>query len=233
MPEPRRPLIVDAQALETLPNPYWEAVEPHVVTPPADWSQMKRAIYGTTPSIGSLWQGPEKFSDIYGLRADLVRTYSWAVTDPGSVRFVAEHSGGRLIDPMAGTGYWAYLLSCLGVRVYASDIAPPAPGRDSNHWHPDTPSFVAVHPLDCVEAVTHEVDPSYTLFLSWPPMSDDADRALAAYRGDKVIHIGELGGCTGDDNFTERLDKDWEEIDSCPIVQWVGIHDYISVYTRK
>jgi len=44
-----------------------------------------------------------------------------------SVAFVTKHAQGGLVDPMAGTGYWAYLPAQVGVNV----VCWTAPKR----WH--------------------------------------------------------------------------------------------------
>jgi hypothetical protein len=59
------------------------------------------------------------------------------------VAFVGKHAQGGLVDPMAGTGYWAYRLAQVAVNVV----------------------------LDGAEAVA--LRPDRTLFLSWPPFAQD------------------------------------------------------------
>src|SRR6478736_6531497 len=101
-------------------NPYWDAVKAHVE--PGEFP-------GESPCIARLFfrmrlgRGYDK--DGYTVpdhttlpaRDDYVHKFAWSVTDPWSVHFVACYSRGALLDPMAGTGYWAYLLHQLGVDV--------------------------------------------------------------------------------------------------------------------
>lgn len=49
------------------------------------------------------------------------------------------------------------------------------------------------------------------LVLCWPLHNDDmASRALAAFRGDFVIYLGEgRDGCTGDSAFFDMLEREW------------------------
>ena len=73
------------------------------------------------------------------------------------------------------------------------------------------------------------------LFMCWPlcndPMGNDI---LNRYKGDTFIYIGESwGGCTGDNDFFETLDREWEEIEEVYIPQHYGMNDYLSVYKRK
>ena len=74
-----------------------------------------------------------------------------------------------------------------------------------------------------------------TLFMCWPlyddPMGNDI---LNRYKGDTFIYIGESwGGCTGDNDFFETLDREWLEVEEVSIPQHYGINDYMTVYKRK
>lgn len=73
------------------------------------------------------------------------------------------------------------------------------------------------------------------LFLSWPPYDRPmAEEVLDAFAGDTLIHIGEpAGGCTGTEAFFERLEEEWIEAAGGPLVQWSGMHDYLTVFVRK
>ncbi len=228
MPEPKAVRLSQAA---TAPNEYWDTVKPYLVLPDPD--PMKRMVYGSTPTIGSLLDRDiANMTHMFQLRDQLVRQYAWSIPDPDSLRFIAEHSRGYLIDPMAGTGYWCYLLSWLGVNCRPYDLDPPREDYDGNFWHPNTRSFVHITAADVTESASGW--PDATLFLSWPPMTDAAARALAAYQGSRVIYIGEgMGGATGDDTFHEMLDAKWNRVDKHPIVQWVGLHDTITVWDRR
>jgi hypothetical protein len=60
--------------------------------------------------------------------------------------------------------------------------------------------------------------------------------ALRAYQGNTVIYIGEgSSGCTGDEEFHNMLEKEWDtpKGGACPMVQWWGLHDWITIYHRK
>ncbi|MFJ1539202.1 hypothetical protein ACIODS_11735 [Micromonospora chalcea] len=98
--------------------------------------------------------------------------------DPETVTFVAEHSQGRLVDPMAGTGYWAWMLTQAGVDVVAYDLHPPAPNSEANHWHRNVSAHVTVGEADAKDSVTWST--SRTLLLSWPPYGFDACPILDA-----------------------------------------------------
>lgn len=192
-------------------NAYWDAVKDHV-----------------NPT-GSLWRTPEVYG--YGPgkpdRHEHVRRYSWTITAPATVGFVAEHAGPRLVDPMAGTGWWAHLLTQAGVDVVAYDLGPGA-----NDWHKGAPLHHRVEEADGVDAVTMHADRA--LLLAWPPYDDPAGaRIVRAYGGSRVIYIGEGDfGCTGDDDLHELLAKEWREVADHVPVQWFGMHDRITVFER-
>lgn len=157
-----------------------------------------------------------------------MKRYSWTITDPATVAFVAEHSRGRMVDPMAGTGWWGWLLAQVGVDVVSYDLEP-----GGNHWHEGQPLHADVRALDGVEAVVLHSD--RTLFLAWPPYDKPTGvDILRAYRGDRAVVIGEgEGGCTGDDALFAELRRRWTEVASHTPVQWFGLHDVVTVYDRS
>src|SRR5580693_8109123 len=162
---------------------------------------------------------------------------SGSTPDPDAVAFVAKHAQGGLVDPIAGTGYWAYLLAQVGVDVVCYDLNPGT-ALITNGWHGDD-LYAEICAKDGAEAVALHAD--RTLFLSWPPYDQDVGaRILMAYNGKRVIYIGEdhrvrdLGraGATGDDDMHQILDSDWTEVDSRQRVQFWGIRDRVTVYER-
>jgi hypothetical protein len=196
-----------------LDNPYWDAVKDHV-----DWT-------------GSLWRTPavNRFGESTRRlnRHDLVSRYSWTIPDPTTLAFVAEHAAGGLVDPMAGTGYWAWLLNQLGVDVVCYDLEP-----GTNHWHAGRPLHVEVARMDGATAAAKH--PDRTLLLAWPPYDHPTGTDIVkAYTGQRVIFIGEPeGGCTGDDDLYALLADDWSQVAEHVPVQWNGIHDCVTVHDR-
>ncbi|MEE6176255.1 hypothetical protein [Mycobacterium sp. 050134] len=204
-------------------NPYWDAVKHCVET----------ETVGGEPVVGyfSVDRSVEENMARTPNRQRLVRKYCWTIPDPDTVAFVAEHADGGLVDPIAGTGYWAYLLGQLGVDVACYDLNPGT-ALVTNGWH-DEDLYAWVHAKDCVEAV--EMHPDRTLFLSWPPHGQDVGaRILTAYRGARVIYVGDgRGGATGDERMHQILDTEWSEVDSRQPVLWWGQHDRVTVYERR
>lgn len=202
-----------------LDNPLWAEVEQHV-----------------TP--GKHRYDPARQIEWYGLngislrRMDHCSTYSWTITAPDTVAFVAEHLGRAVIDPMAGSGYWAYLLGQLGKDVVATDLAPAGEGS-ANPYHKNG-SWLTVDQFDGVRSVGR-LGVGRSLLLSWPPYDEPVGaNILAAFTGDRLVYIGELsGGCCGDDDLFAALERDWDMVAEHAPVQWFGMHDYVQAYTRK
>jgi len=201
-------------------NPYWEAVRTKISPGEFPWETPCIARF----RLGDLGGGVEWGKD-YLDRREFVNRYAWSVTDPGSVRFVATYSRCSMIDPMAGTGYWAYLLKQLGIDVVSYDSSPGENSWSMGMWVPVKPGFA-----ECVV----DDHPDRVLFLSWPPYNEpSAFRTLREFQGDRVIYIGEgVGGCTGDEDFHELLESEWHEIASHRPIQWWGLHDDITVFER-
>lgn len=209
--------VAERDEREPKHNPYWDAVKDLVTTEDArSWEP--GALY-----VGGIhnWEATKD-------RFERTSEYAWTITSPESVAFVAEHAGPSVIDPMAGSGYWAYLLGQLGIDVQASDIKP-----GDSQWH-QTGTWVDVASLDAVTAVSG-AHPSRVLLLSWPPYDQAIGASvLAAFRGDRVVYIGEgEGGCCGDDAMFSLLEQQWTEVADHRPVQWYGLHDWITVYDRK
>lgn len=202
----------------TITNPMWDDLRGHVGAGKYPWDD--------GPQVGGLgdYEPLER-------RADLVGRYAWTITSPETVAFVAEHSRGRIIDPMAGSGYWAYLLGQVGVDVLSFDETPPTTAV--NNWHRPGVEHAPVGLMDAATSAGMHSD--RTLLLAWPPYdTSTGHETLIAYTGARVIYIGEgWGGCCGDDDMFAAFERDWVEVASHRPVQWMGIHDFVTVYERK
>jgi hypothetical protein len=206
----------------TIDNPFWDEVK-DCVEPDS---------FRGNPVVGEfrLDRSVEESMARFPNRQLLVRKYCWTIPDPDTVAFVARHALGGLVDPMAGTGYWAYLLAQLGVDVVSYDLNPGT-SLVTNGWHGED-LYAQVCARDGAEAVA--LHPDRTLFLSWPPFAQDVGtrilRAYQSHQGKRVISIAEDEGQTGDDELRLALQTDWTEVDSRQPVQWWGIRDRVSVY---
>jgi hypothetical protein len=200
-------------------NPYWDAVKDHIY---------ESRLFGPGRQV-QRWNLEGRRFDIEGYpdRSELTKRYSWTIPDPDSIEFVKRWSAGGLVDPMAGTGYWAYVLEQAGVDVVSYDLHP-----GDNPWHHSGALHTKVTAMNAVKSV--RLHPNRTLLLAWPPYDETiGDRTVRAYGGDRVIYMGEIGGCTGTEALHDRLDRRWEEMDEHIPVQWEGLHDRITVYQRR
>lgn len=202
-------------------NAYWDAVKDHV--------NLTGSLWGT-PEVGGVPadRDYDRWVRETPRRDEFVARYSWTITDPGTVAFVADHSQGRMVDPMVGTGWWAHVLARHGVDVACSDVDP-----GGNRWHNGRALWVPVAGREAYDAVAEH--PDRVLFLSWPPYNTrDGVDTVRAYRGDRIVAIHEGdGGCVGDDALFVELSTNWVEVAEHVPVQWFGIHDRVVVYDRR
>lgn len=202
-------------------NPLWEIVR-HV--PGTEF----RGIGGRIEPDGycaSVQPGFEQLD-----RHNLCSRFSWSIPSPGDMGWLARLLDGRgVVEIGAGSGYWAWQMTQVGIDVIAFD--PNLPGPDNRYvkhklYHP-------VLPGDDRKAAHY---PERALLLCWPPHADPvATDALKAYTGDLLIYIGEGdGGCCADDDFFKLLDAEWDEAGESPFhVTWWGIHCYMTAYRRR
>jgi hypothetical protein len=190
-----------------LSNPYWDALR-------ADTGIPADATSVHWPAVGPARVLPA-FREFCAFR------YAMTISDPATIGFITAYASGRVIDPLAGTGYWAYLLQQMGVDVIASDIHPPE--RTWTH----------VEVADAAAAVAGMSD--RTLLLSWPPHRRPAGtRVLRAFPGSRVIYLGEdFGGCCGTAAMFDLLRDEWGEVAEHTPIQWPGSHDYVTVFDRR
>ncbi|MER7167262.1 hypothetical protein ABT336_14480 [Micromonospora sp. NPDC000207] len=194
-------------------NPYWDTIRDHATN-------------------GQVDPYPWPAENNSPRRTALTDRYAWTITDPATVAFVAEHLNGLAIDPLAGTGYWAYLLGQAGVEVVASDHQPP--NETTNHYHHAGVTHTRVKQDDAIKAVARRCA-GWSLFLAWPPYDEPTGtNIIRAYEGDRIVYVGEgYGGCCGDDAMFELLGSEWVQVAEHRPVQFAGIHDFVTVYDRR
>lgn len=148
-------------------------------------------------------------------RRSLIEQYSWAIPTEEVIKKIVEWS--PIIEIGAGLGYWASLVDQLGGQIKAYDSY-------SEGWesYEDLPKHFKVERMGEID-----LDYSDTLFLCWPPYAEDmAETAIRMKKWTRIIFVGEgAGGCTGNDEFHEILENEYEEVDYMKIPVWEGIHD--------
>ncbi len=162
-------------------------------------------------------------------RDEATSQFSFAILERATVNRLLPH--GPFLEVGAGTGYWAWELAKAGADIIATD---PHPYEGLNIEA--AKQWVDMLPLTAEQAI--DQFPGRTLLIVWPSYDEDwTGKALAHYTekgGTKVVYVGEgRGGCTGDDLFHTILDEQWLEIEDLRILQWFGINDYLTIYTRK
>lgn len=167
-------------------------------------------------------------------REQCCNRYGWAVPDERALAAIQLASPNGVVEVGAGRGYWAALLARRGVDVVAYDLHPPRGRRARRNGYFRQPGlYFPVRRGDARWSAKRH--PDRTLLLVWPPYTEPvASDALRAYRGRTVAYLGEgPGGCTGDDVFHDRLDREWEETSAVDIPSWWGINDRLYLFRRK
>ena len=161
-------------------------------------------------------------------RRELASLFSWGVPNERALGLLATHA--PLVECGAGMGYWSALLRARGVDVVAYDAAPPGESSNAYHRFPRTP-WTAVEAADSVAAARRHGN--RTLVLCWPPFDDDAASyaVLRAYRGDKLVYIGEAA--TGSVRFHRELALNWSLEDEVRLPNWPRLRDTLMLYRRN
>lgn len=169
------------------------------------------------------------FHQEWSRRDAFVKTYSWAVPSPEAITAIAEFVGSsRVVEMNSGRGLWAHLLQHAGVNIIATDINSSL----------STLTFTQVQPVEATAAIQQYLEPNGVIMTCWPDYcmsyaTDALKWALENSRVTKVIYIGEWGGCTGDDELHEILEREFTQVARIDIPQWYGIHDSLYLFQKK
>jgi hypothetical protein len=126
-------------------------------------------------------------------------------------------------------GYWLALLRARGVDAVGYDARRP--GRSNAYHRGARRPWAQIERRSSVAAARSHRDRS--LLLCWPPYDDDAAsfEVLRAYRGDVVIHIGEIA--SGSVRFHRELALNWTLVEELELPHWPRIQDRVMVYRRN
>ncbi len=185
---------------------------------------------------------------VFAFRKSYIQKYAHAIPTRAALNTIASFA--PIVEMAAGTGYWASLLRAQGVDVICYDRNPPGqPGAENNRFHEGATCWTEVLQGDDSAIDAH---PHRTLLLCWPPPNSDMPvRALARYRGEHFIYIGELPededghlyfthlgktmrkGVTIVPQFFAGLRSEWDLLKQVELPHWEICLDNLYVFKRK
>jgi hypothetical protein len=194
-------------------------------------------------------------------------TFGFAVPNDAALDALAALS--PLLEVGAGVGYWAALLRATrGADVLATDATPPD-GSDalSNAFHVSAMPGARVSACDGAAAAAAHPERTLVLMYPYSPMDAAAHgaeaaqwdvRALRAYKGDTVAHVGHLGwqtpreeadaaclppperrltmeegGDTTSVPFQKLLRQRFSLVKTVPLPRWPMDADALTIWARK
>lgn len=170
---------------------------------------------------------PSPLLDLAERRRELASLFSWAIPTDAALELLAKYA--PLVECGAGMGYWLGLLRARGVDAVGYDARRP--GRSNAYHRGARRPWAQIERRSSVAAARSHRDRS--LLLCWPPYDDDAAsfEVLRAYRGDVVIHIGEIA--SGSVRFHRELALNWTLVEELELPHWPRIQDRVTVYRRN
>lgn len=167
---------------------------------------------------------------VEGMKRDMFRQkWGFSIPSRSAVDSIARFaSDRRILDIGCGRGTWSALLMLAGCRVEAYDSFDDGHIREGD-------CIVQAGVAEGSEAVASRSKVDDVLLLSWPPHWNDlAEDSLKAFRGDRLVYIGEKwGGCTGTDEFFDLLDLQWRLVKKVKLRNFGLINDAVWMYRRQ
>jgi hypothetical protein len=162
-------------------------------------------------------------------RSTLVRQYAWSVPSQEAIDKIVQFAS-LIVEIGAGTGFWAACLQEAGAAVHPYDLHPPTKG-DNPYGH--TTAWTTIGQGDA--RVLEAYEPNWALLLSWPPYNEPLELdALKAFRGNKLIYIGEGDyGCTGTEEGKDYRSEHFEYQDEISIPGFASSYDSVQLWHRK
>jgi hypothetical protein len=184
--------------------------------------------YLTTPNMWISESSHQLEARRYG-----ILKWGFAIPSIEAIRAIAAH--GPVMEVMAGSGYWSYLLDLYFQSTgWALPCESWVVAVDNYSW--DLIKYGAYHPVIKGDAVEYAAKVSdRTLLMVWPTLEcRDAERTLKAYTGNVFAYVGELrGGCCATDEFFDYLQEHFTLEQRIQIPQWYHIHDECQIWHRK
>jgi hypothetical protein len=164
------------------------------------------------------------FTKSWQTRDTLFKTFGvWNYPNKDVINSLQKFIGDmKCLEIGAGSGLWSMMLRAIGVNIVATDSC--------GELKPNTPIFTEILKMTADDAVDYFQDAN-VLMSVWP--RGFLYSALEKFKGEYFIFVGEIDGCTG---YIDASDKDCcfevlMEIDG--YVPFLGIHDIVVIYKRK
>lgn len=148
-------------------------------------------------------------------RERICSEFSWSVPTEEAILAILDWSRGKVFDFGSGSGYWGWMLANAGCEVTCMDNNPP-----DQCWTS----------VDLSGAPTSD----QALMIGWPVRGDmSAYFALAEFKGDRIIYVGEiLRGC-GEIEFFGTLLQYFEIKKMIDLPQWWNRCDKVYLLERQ
>ena len=167
--------------------------------------------------------------EVYVKRDKFRSGISWHIPNQGLIDLIVENS--PIVSVGSGFGYSEKLASDQGADIIATDLEP----TEKNHWCSEGKYYIDVEKITAPDAVKKYS--GRNVFMAWPPYDNPMAYEVVKNMevGRKLVFVGEgYGGCTGDDNFFQYLETNFEEIDiDFTIPRWSGIYDGVRYYIKS
>jgi len=179
---------------------------------------------------------PNTLADSFAMRDTFLARFAYAIPTPEVIDRIIAFADGPIVEVGAGRGLWAHLIQLHGGAIRPTDLHASGHAMLATNEYERLREGATWTTVEQGNALTvaATAEESILLFV-WPSYAERwPTDALKAFRGERVIYIGESdGGCTGDDAFHETLARDWTLAEEITIPQWWGIHDALFLYSRK
>lgn len=175
------------------------------------------------------FMGGNNVEDYLGMtlfRDKFVSEYSFSIPTTESIDAICKFAGNsNIVEHMAGSGYWAShisekcKISCFDAKTDKYKVSSVEP------FYP-----VAKQNVKSAKICTDDV-----LLLSWIPYGDNSPISLLKQMASsqKLILIGEMGGCCAGDEFWEHVNDNFDIVEYCHIPKFKGINDTIAFLKKR
>jgi hypothetical protein len=176
----------------------------------------------------------EKFYDNIPVRNSIMTTVSFHFQNSSGINSIMDFVGDdSIVEVGAGQGLTSGLLIANGFDSSKLNVTD----KYSSSWNNAETGqryLDTIEDLDCIDAIdkysTHNV-----LMMMWPPGNNPmAVNSLKRFNGNKLVYGGDSHlGITGDDDFFEELNENWELGNHSPMPAFRESGSNLEFYTRK